>query len=148
MCRLIWVTDGALYLCYKYQILMYCLKYFKMLCIFPLSLIFTLNFKLCWENILFLDCPSSCLFIRESLIPGSQDTLKAGLLDPSAGEWSSIQYNLSKRPLSKRPKIDFKTNYRLMQVKSILSTCIKLPFVFKTFVMSIFKWPLKTDFAV
>ena len=42
-----------------------------------------------------------------------------------------------------------------MQVKSIaecskrvLSTFIKLPFVFKTFVLSIFEWPLKTGFTV
>ena len=31
---------------------------------------------------------------------------------------------------------------------AILSTFIKLPFVFKTFVMSIFEWPLKTGFTV
>ena len=50
----------------------------------------------------------------------------------------------------------FKTNYRLMQIKSIaecskiaiLSTFIKLPFVFKTFVLSIFEWPLKTGFTI
>ena len=45
-----------------------------------------------------------------------------------------------------------------MQVKSIeecsnehsaiLSTSIKLPFSFKTLVLSIFKWPLKTGFTV
>ena len=46
-----------------------------------------------------------------------------------------------------------------MQVKSIaecsmgehsaiLSTFIKLPYVFKTFVLSIFEWPLKTGFTV
>ena len=45
-----------------------------------------------------------------------------------------------KRPLKKDLKLVFKTNYRLMHAKSItewehsaiLSTCIKLPFVFKT----------------
>ena len=49
----------------------------------------------------------------------------------------------------------FKTDYRLMQVKSIaecnsaiLSTFIRLPFVFKTFVLSNFEWPLKTGFIV
>ena len=53
----------------------------------------------------------------------------------------------------------FKTNYRLMQVKSIaecskgehsaiLSTFIKIPFAIKTFVLSFFEWPLKTDFTV
>ena len=31
---------------------------------------------------------------------------------------------------------------------AILSTFIKLPFVFKTFVLSIFEWPLNTDFTV
>ena len=31
---------------------------------------------------------------------------------------------------------------------AIHSTFIKLPFVFKTFVLSIFEWPLKTGFTV
>ena len=31
---------------------------------------------------------------------------------------------------------------------TILSTCIKLPFVIKTFVLSIFEWSLKTGFTV
>ena len=31
---------------------------------------------------------------------------------------------------------------------AILLTFIKLPFVIKTFVLSIFEWPLKTDFNV
>ena len=31
---------------------------------------------------------------------------------------------------------------------AILSTCIKLPSVFKTFVLSSFEWPLKTGFIV
>ena len=31
---------------------------------------------------------------------------------------------------------------------AILSTFIKLPFVIKIFVLSIFEWPLKTGFAV
>ena len=42
-----------------------------------------------------------------------------------------------------------------MQVKNIavehsamLLTCTKLPPVFKTFVLSIFEWPLKTGFTV
>ena len=53
----------------------------------------------------------------------------------------------------------FKTNYRLMQVKSIaecskkehsaiLSTVIKVPVVIKTFVLSIFEWPFYTGFTV
>ena len=52
-------------------------------------------------------------------------------------------------------KLVFKTVYRLMQVKSIaecilhaiLSTFIKLPFIVKTFVLSIFEWPFKTGFT-
>ena len=52
----------------------------------------------------------------------------------------------------------FKTDYRLMQVKSIvecskehsaiLSNFIKLPFVIKTFILSIFEWLFYTGFTV
>ena len=54
------------------------------------------------------------------------------------------------RPLSKRQKLVFKTNYSLMQREhsAILSTFIKLPFVIKTFVLSIFEWPFYTGFTV
>ena len=65
-------------------------------------------------------------------------------------------------------KMVFKTNYRLMLVKSIaecskgsmqnapkgafcnalLLTFIKLPVVIKTFVLSIFEWPFYTGFTV
>ena len=53
-------------------------------------------------------------------------------------------------------KLVFKTNYRLMQVKSIAegehstirSTFIKLPFVIQVFVLSIFEWLFHTDFTV
>ena len=67
-------------------------------------------------------------------------------------------------------KLVFKTDYCLMQVKSvarlllntgqkcyrmlqrehsaIFATSIKLPFVIKTFVLSIFEWLLKTGFTV
>ena len=56
----------------------------------------------------------------------------------------------------KTPKYVFKTDNRLMRVKSIaecshsaiLFTCTKLPPVFKTFVLPIFEWPLKTGFTV
>ena len=45
----------------------------------------------------------------------------------------------------------FKTDYCLMQVQrehsAIVSTFIKLPFVIKTFVLSIFEWPF-TGFTV
>ena len=45
--------------------------------------------------------------------------------------------------LKKDGKLVFKTNYHLMQVKSIaiLSTFIKLPFIIKIFVLSIFMPP-------
>ena len=33
-----------------------------------------------------------------------------------------------------------------LEHSAILSTCIKLPPVFKTFILSIFEWPLKTSF--
>ena len=57
----------------------------------------------------------------------------------------------------RRPKLVFKTDYRLMQVKSIaecskhsskLLTFIKLPFVIKFIVLSILEWALKTGFTV
>ena len=59
----------------------------------------------------------------------------------------------------KDQKLVFKTNYRLMQAKSIaecskgehsatLLTCIKLPFVIKIFLLSIFEWPFYTGFTV
>ena len=58
-----------------------------------------------------------------------------------------------KRPLSKRPKIGFKTNYRLMQVKSIaesaiLSTINKLPFVIKVFCFMSLGVAVYTGFTV
>ena len=53
---------------------------------------------------------------------------------------------------SKDQKLVFKTDFDIMQVKrehsAILSTFIKLPFVFKIFVLSILEWPLKTGFTV
>ena len=53
----------------------------------------------------------------------------------------------------------FKTDYRLMQVKSIaecskvehsaiVSTFIRLPVVIKTFILSTFEWPFYTGFTV
>ena len=64
-----------------------------------------------------------------------------------------------KRPLSKRSKIGFQDQSslnagqkycRMLQGEhsAILSTFIKLPFVIKIFVLSIFEWPLKTGFTV
>ena len=63
-----------------------------------------------------------------------------------------------KRPLSKRPKIGFHYQYSLHagqkycrmlhgEHSAILLT-IKLPFVIKIFVLTIFEWPLKTGFTV
>ena len=50
----------------------------------------------------------------------------------------------------RRPKMVFKTDYRLLQVKSIAkcNTFINLPFVIKIFVLSIVEWPFKTGFIV
>ena len=60
---------------------------------------------------------------------------------------------------SKRPKIGFQDRLllnagqkycRMLQGEhsAVLSTFIKLPFVIKIFVLSIFEWPLKTGFTV
>ena len=60
-------------------------------------------------------------------------------------------YNTVKPVLRGTPKdqkLGFKTGYRLMQVKSIAECSIKLPFVFETFVLSFFEWPLKAGFTV
>ena len=64
-----------------------------------------------------------------------------------------------KQPLSKRPKIGFHDQlslnagqkYCIMlqgEHSAILSTFIKLPFVIKIFVLSIFEWPFYTGFTV
>ena len=64
-----------------------------------------------------------------------------------------------KRPLSKRPDIGFQDHLspnagqkycRMLQREHsvIFSTLIKLPLVIKIFVLSIFEWPLQTDFTV
>ena len=55
-----------------------------------------------------------------------------------------------------RPKIGFqdaKCRSKVLQNaprehSAILSTFIKLPFVFKTFILSIFEWPFKTGFTI
>ena len=86
------------------------------------------------------------------------------LLDTSSWplKWGFYAYSKTclKRTLKLNiEKLVFNTDYCLMQVKSIaecskgehsaiLSTFIKLPFSIKTFVMSLFKWPLKTGFTV
>ena len=64
-----------------------------------------------------------------------------------------------KRPLLKRPKIGFQERLplnagqkycRMLQGEhsAILSTCIKLPFVIKIFVLSIFEWPFYAGITV
>ena len=64
-----------------------------------------------------------------------------------------------KQPLSKRPKIGFQDQLslnagqkycRMLQGEhsAILLTFIKLPFVIKIFVLSIFEWPFYTSFTV
>ena len=78
------------------------------------------------------------------------------------GEIGKYSKTCLKWPLKRRQKMGFKTDYRLMQVKSIaecsslqgehsaiLLTSIKLQFVIKIFVVfSIFDWSLKTGFTV
>ena len=67
--------------------------------------------------------------------------------------------NCLKRPLHKRPKIGFHDQQSLHagqrycrmpqgEHSAILSTFIKLPFVIKIFVLTIFEWPLKTGFTL
>ena len=64
-----------------------------------------------------------------------------------------------KQPLKKKTKNWFsipiipKCRSKVLQIallehSAILSTFIKPPFVFKTFVLAIFEWPLKTGFTV
>ena len=64
-----------------------------------------------------------------------------------------------KQPFSKRPKIGFQDQLslnagqkycRMLQGEqsAILLTFIKLPFVIKVFVLSIFEWPVYTGFTV
>ena len=64
-----------------------------------------------------------------------------------------------KRPLKRRPRVGFQDRLsltagqkycRMLQREhsAILSTCIKPTSIFKTFVVSIFEWPLKTGFTV
>ena len=66
---------------------------------------------------------------------------------------------VQKRPLSKRPKIGFQYQLshntgqkycRMLQGEhsAILLTFIKLPFVIKVFVLSIFEWPFYTGYTV
>ena len=59
--------------------------------------------------------------------------------------------NCLKWPLKKKTQIGFQDRLSLnagQKYCRMLSTFIKLPFVIKIFVLSIFKWPLKTGFTV
>ena len=96
------------------------------------------------------------------LIQSTADFLKLFMSSHSLFQGKSFfKYSKTfvKRPLSKRPKRFFKTDSRLMQVKSIaecskgehsaiVSTFIRLPVVIKTFILSIFEWPFYTGFTV
>ena len=78
--------------------------------------------------------------------------------------WRDYTYSKTcvKRPLSKRPKngvqdqlsLNAGQKYcRMLQGvqgehSAILSTCIKLPFIIKIFVLSMFEWPFYTGFTV
>ena len=64
-----------------------------------------------------------------------------------------------KRPILERPKIGFQDKLSLnagqkycrmhpLEHSAILTTFIKLPFVFKTFNLSNFEWLLKTGYTV
>ena len=72
--------------------------------------------------------------------------------EKTIGHITTYSKTCVKRPLSKGPKMVFKTVYCLKQVKSIaeclLSIFVKLPVVIKTFILSIFEWPLYTGFTV
>ena len=80
------------------------------------------------------------------------------------GQWMrSLDFSYSKTcvkgPLSKSPNIDFQDQLslnadqrycRMLQGEhsAILWTFIKLPFVIKIFILSIFEWPFYTGFTV
>ena len=80
---------------------------------------------------------------------------------PTLNRCASTYYSKAsvKRPISKRPKIGFQDQsslnagqkYRRMlqgEHSAILSTFIKLRFVFEFFVLSIFEWLFYIDFTV
>ena len=91
----------------------------------------------------------------------SQKDLKIGFQDQLLLNIINLSYSkiCVKRPLSKRPKIGFQDQLslntgqkycRMLQGEhsAILSTFIKLPFVIKIFVFSIFEWQFYTGFTV
>ena len=76
----------------------------------------------------------------------------------SARIYNMLMYSKAcvKWPLSKRPKIGFQDQLSLhagqkycrMQHSAKLTTFIKLPFVIKMLILSIFEWPFYTGFTV
>ena len=113
---------------------------------------------------LFLAVPRGCLQFVIVAFPDHTHLLFLNpqpiCLKPSTlkmSHCSPLQYSREysktclKRPLKKKTKMGFQADYRLPVLRehsAILSTFIKLPFVFKTFVLSIFVWLLKTGFTV
>ena len=79
---------------------------------------------------------------------GSSPTLEIIKLDPKQ---ITVKFVLSGHS-ERRPKIGFQDQLSLiaglLEHSAILLTFIKLPCVFKTFVLSNFEWPLKTGFTV
>ena len=76
-----------------------------------------------------------------------------------AHQYLSYSKTCVKRPLSKRPKIGFEDQLSLnagqkycrmlpLEHSALLSTFIKLSFVIKIFVLSIFEWLFYTSFTV
>ena len=79
--------------------------------------------------------------------------------DEKQMNYGQVRYSKTKRPLKHRPNIGFQDRLllnagqkycRMLQREhsAILLTFIKLPFVLKTFVLSIFEWLLQTGFNV
>ena len=67
--------------------------------------------------------------------------------------WTNTGYSktYAKQPLSKIPQIGFQDQISLIaegEHFAILSTFIKLPFVIKIFILSIFEWLFYTGFTV
>ena len=78
------------------------------------------------------------------------------IVNPKVGYSDTVKPVLSGHS-KRRPKIGFRNPLRLIagqkycrmlhgEHPAILSTFIKLPFIVKSFVLSIFEWPLKTGF--
>ena len=69
---------------------------------------------------------------------------------------TNLEYSKTcvKQPLSKRPKNGFQdrlsinADQKVLLNAAILWTCIKLPFVIKISVVSIFEWPFYPGFTV